>query len=184
MKKGRSVLVTLLAIGIASSILAWSKDAAPKPTVRFVYIGSSGCGFCRKPEYKKRIAEIRDAARAWAREHRCRFESVGVATSEDRQAGETFLADSGVGPYDKTVTGMGWAGADPYTKPYRTTNPLFAEGAPMQAEPQVVVLFEQREGDKPLEAIRSLGTMIVGTADVGYVARSLDRVSQRASTPP
>lgn len=168
------LLAALLVVAVTVS--ASAKESG---TVRFVYVGSSGCGMCKRPDYRKRIAEIRDAARQWARAHHHSFESVGVATDEGKDLGERFLAESGIGPFDRTISGQGWAGADPYVKAYRHTNAMFLGGTPMEVEPQVVVLFERRKDERPREAVRDLGSMILMGSSVDYVGKSLDHVSSR-----
>ncbi len=78
------------AIGImlvAMSSVAWATETK----LELVYFGSSGCGFCRNPELRSRLALAIDALREEARRRGWSFEAIAVSVDEDPEHGHAFL---------------------------------------------------------------------------------------------
>ena len=107
-------LLSLLTFALAAGSAPKAVEA--QPTIQFVYIGATNCGFCKKADFKERAAMIRDGARQWAKEHRFPFETIGVAVDADRSAGDR--SRGGSAPMT-TVSGAG--SGEPIPSLFRTT---------------------------------------------------------------
>ncbi len=148
------------------------------PTVRLVYIGSSYCGFCKRPELQKALADAREAASAWAKTHEYAFVTTGVSTDLDVDRGWQFLSESG--RFDEVIIGRGWLnqGAVAWVAPF-PDDPLALFG-----EPQLVVLVEDRRLGRnkiqtvvpPRPVFRSLGSLIPRHATPESIRAALDGV--------
>ena len=172
-------MIRFLLVALLAFVNVTPAPAKAQTTILFVYIGDSACGFCKKPALKERISAVRDTARRWAAEKHFAFKSVGVAVDVDKALGDEFLAESGVGPHDETVSGKGQAGADPYTKPYAKTDQFFSQGIPFDALPQVVLLVDPGGGRSPRQAFRALGNMIAQDYSAEKMVRlSLDKATE------
>lgn len=82
--------------------------------LRFVYIGSSGCGYCNNKETEHMVKTLKTYFRNFAHRHNYKFWSTGISVDVSSIKGINFLQKTGY--FDEIISGGNWynLGADQY----------------------------------------------------------------------
>jgi hypothetical protein len=132
--------------------------------LHMVYIGSTGCGFCKVPELKQAVIQAKDLLYQRAQEQGFQFAATGVATDLSIDRGIEFLKD--VGPFDQIIVGrsiFNLAIIDFVSK----------DAGARPGEPQIIVYTRElrRTPTRVLAGDPKLIFRIMGTAIVKWVSK-------------
>jgi len=74
----------------------------------FVYIGSSGCGYCNTGEHYQRMKTMKYRLNGWATDRDMDFLAIGIAKDYNVQKGVGHLNKNG--KFDEIMAGNSWHG--------------------------------------------------------------------------
>jgi len=106
------VALSLLFISIA---VARAQDSSHIPSYKFkpgkeviaVYVGSSWCGPCQNPKFKKALGQLRERVSKEVQASGANFWTLGISVDNNIKAGYEFLKSAG--PFDEISIGRSWA---------------------------------------------------------------------------
>lgn len=109
----------------------------PGEEIVVIYVGSSRCSWCARPELPRYVAQAVEAIRA-ERRASARVTLIGVAVETDPSAGLDHLRR--VAPFDQVTAGGGWLNDGAYRY-------IWAGVGQPAATPQIIVLRRTIERD-------------------------------------